>query len=73
VLFIDARKLGRMVDRTHRELTDADIRRIADTYHAWRSNPKNSHPASGELRVENAERIVQRQDATAQRRKEDSC
>jgi type I restriction-modification system DNA methylase subunit len=31
VLFIDARKLGRMVDRTHRELTDADVARIADT------------------------------------------
>src|SRR5262245_18351853 len=36
VLFIDARKLGRMVDRTHRELTDEDIARISDTYHAWR-------------------------------------
>ncbi|BAY52766.1 type I restriction system adenine methylase [Thermostichus vulcanus NIES-2134] len=36
VLFIDARKLGRMVDRTHRELTDEDIRKIANTYHAWR-------------------------------------
>ena len=36
LLFIDARKLGRMVDRTHRELTDEDIARIADTYHAWR-------------------------------------
>ncbi|MBN1869533.1 MAG: SAM-dependent DNA methyltransferase [Candidatus Omnitrophica bacterium] len=36
VLFIDARKLGRMVDRTHRELTDDDIARIAGTYHAWR-------------------------------------
>ena len=36
VLFIDARKLGRMVDRTHRELTDEDIARIAETYHAWR-------------------------------------
>jgi len=35
-LFIDARKLGRMVDRTHRELTDEEIARIADTYHAWR-------------------------------------
>jgi type I restriction enzyme M protein len=35
VLFIDARKLGRMVDRTHRDLTDEDIARIADTYHAW--------------------------------------
>ena len=37
VLFIDARKLGNMVDRTHRELSDADIARIADTYHAWRA------------------------------------
>ena len=36
VLFIDARTLGRMVDRTHRELTDEDIARIADAYHAWR-------------------------------------
>ncbi len=36
VLFIDARKLGEMEDRTHRRLADADIARIADTYHAWR-------------------------------------
>ena len=36
ILFIDARKLGQMVDRTHRELTDEEIARIADTYHAWR-------------------------------------
>ncbi len=35
ILFIDARSLGSMVDRTHRELTDNDIARIADTYHAW--------------------------------------
>ena len=36
MLFIDARKLGALVDRTRRELSDADIARIADTYHAWR-------------------------------------
>jgi type I restriction enzyme M protein len=35
-LFIDARNLGTMIDRVHRELTDADIRKIADSYHAWR-------------------------------------
>jgi len=35
-LFIDARKLGVMVDRTHRELTAEEIVRIARTYHAWR-------------------------------------
>ena len=36
ILFIDARKLGHMVDRTRREFSDADIAKIADTYHAWR-------------------------------------
>ena len=36
VLFIDARKLGHMVDRTHKELTIENITRIAETYHAWR-------------------------------------
>ena len=36
ILFIDARKLGRMADRTHKDLTDEDIARIANTYHARR-------------------------------------
>jgi type I restriction enzyme M protein len=35
-LFIDARKLGSLIDRTHRELSDDEIARIAKTYHAWR-------------------------------------
>ncbi len=39
VLFIDARKLGVLVDRTHRELTENEITRIARTYHAWRGEP----------------------------------
>ena len=34
-LFIDARKMGHMVDRTRRDLSPDDIARIADTYHAW--------------------------------------
>ncbi len=37
-LFIDARKLGRMIDRVHRELTDEDFQKIAGTYHAWRGD-----------------------------------
>lgn len=37
-LFIDARKLGTMIDRVHRELTEEDIHKIADTYHAWRGD-----------------------------------
>ena len=35
-LFIDARKLGHMIDRTHRDLSPEDISRVADTYHSWR-------------------------------------
>src|SRR5205807_7918331 len=35
-LFIDARKLGVLVDRTHRELPEEEIARIAKAYHAWR-------------------------------------
>lgn len=38
-LFIDARNMGQMVDRTRRELSDADIQTIADTYHRWRARP----------------------------------
>ncbi len=40
ILFIDARKLGVLVDRTRRELTDEEVKKIADTYHAWRGEPK---------------------------------
>ena len=36
VLFIDARNLGYMVDRAERALSDEDIAKIADTFHAWR-------------------------------------
>ncbi len=36
VLFIDARKLGHMIDRKVRELSEDDIRKIADTYQNWR-------------------------------------
>ena len=43
-LFIDARKMGTLIDRVHRELTDTDLAKIVSTYHAWRSHP---HPTSG--------------------------
>ena len=37
-LFIDARKMGTLIDRVHRELSDEDIAKIAGTYHAWRGD-----------------------------------
>ncbi|MEU8522881.1 class I SAM-dependent DNA methyltransferase [Streptomyces sp. NPDC048577] len=36
VLFIDARAMGAMIDRTERILTHEDLEKISDTYHAWR-------------------------------------
>ena len=36
ILFLDARKLGSMISRTQREFAQEDIRKLADTYHAWR-------------------------------------
>ncbi|MBN1303334.1 MAG: SAM-dependent DNA methyltransferase [Anaerolineales bacterium] len=47
ILFIDARNLGNMVTRRNRELTDADIATIADTYHAWRSLPSPDGRGAG--------------------------
>ena len=64
-----------MIDRVHRELTETDIHKIADTYHAWRGDVGAIHESpqphelfkqllpkliSGELRVPDAERIVER-------------
>jgi type I restriction enzyme M protein len=37
-LFIDARKMGSMVSRVNRELTQGDIEKIVDTYHSWKSD-----------------------------------
>ncbi len=42
ILFIDARKLGTMVDRRHRELSEKELKQIADTYHNWR-NPDGDY------------------------------
>ena len=60
-LFIDARKLGTLVDRTHRELTDEDIARIAETYHAWRGE-------NGRRRVRRRARLLQERHHRGDRR-----
>ncbi|GER93012.1 hypothetical protein A45J_0743 [hot springs metagenome] len=33
--------MGHLIDRTHKELSDEEIKKIADTYHAWKSNKSN--------------------------------
>ena len=40
VLFVDARRMGQMSDRIHRELTGNEIRKISGTYNAWRGDQK---------------------------------
>jgi type I restriction enzyme M protein len=37
-LFIDARKLGFLINRVQRDFTDEEVARIAGTYHAWRGD-----------------------------------
>jgi type I restriction enzyme M protein len=54
-LFIDARKLGTLIDRVHRELTDADLEKITSTYHAWRGRASLGVPPSGGQSRVNAE------------------
>ncbi len=44
-LFIDARNMGSMISRIHKELTADDIAEIANTYHAWRGEPVTESPA----------------------------
>jgi type I restriction enzyme M protein len=54
-LFIDARKLGILIDRVHRDLTESDIAKIAGTYHAWRGDHlKSPRPTGGEGQGEGA-------------------
>lgn len=47
-LFIDARNIGSMVDRTHKELSADDIAAIAKTYHAWRGDAQGCASVAGD-------------------------
>jgi len=48
-LFIDARNMGSMIDRTHKELTVDDIAEIAGTYHAWRGEGEDDAQGSASV------------------------
>jgi len=61
-LFIDARKLGYMADRTHKELSKEDIDKIVDTFHAWRGTNKNNYEdIAGFCKVAKLEEIQENQ------------
>ena len=49
-LFIDARQMGSLIDRRHRDFSEEDIARIANTYHAWQGNVQTG---TKEVRKEN--------------------
>ena len=61
VLFIDARKLGHMVDRTRKEFSGEDIAKIAGAYHAWRSEPESGayEDDSGFCKAAKLEEIIE--------------
>jgi type I restriction enzyme M protein len=46
-LFIDARKMGTLIDRVHRELTNEDLAKIVSTYHAWRGEGDSYEDVAG--------------------------
>jgi type I restriction enzyme M protein len=48
-LFIDARKLGRLIDRVHRDLSHEETQRIAQTYHVWRDSDDSLRNPHSEL------------------------
>jgi type I restriction enzyme M protein len=57
VLFVDARKLGTMVTRRLRELSDADIAQISDTYHSWRNHDGGYQDVPGFARAASLDEI----------------
>jgi type I restriction enzyme M protein len=61
-LFIDARRMGVLTDRVHRELTDVDIEKIVSTYHTWRClKDTGSHQdAAGFVKVASISEIAVR-------------
>lgn len=50
-LFIDARKMGKLVDRVHRELSEEDLAKIAGMYHLWRGDKESVRPEHVEGRT----------------------
>lgn len=57
ILFIDARKMGTMVTRKNRELTEEDLDKISETYHAWRTIDGKYEDVKGFCKVAKMEEV----------------
>lgn len=57
ILFIDARKMGNMVTRKHRELSDEEIKNIYDTYHNWKLQDDTYKDVEGFCKSANLEEV----------------
>jgi type I restriction enzyme M protein len=58
VLFIDARQLGAMSTRRLRRLSDDDVQKIAETYHAWRNHDGGFAESAGFARAASLDEIA---------------
>jgi type I restriction enzyme M protein len=58
-LFIDGRKMGVLTDRVHRDLTDPEIGRITNTYHAWRNKDGKYFDIAGFCKTSTVKEIQQ--------------
>jgi len=59
ILFIDARNMGTMIDRRHRVLTEDDIKKISQTYHAWRGELEGYQDVKGFCKSAKLEEVRQ--------------
>jgi type I restriction enzyme M protein len=59
ILFIDARKLGVMLNRRNRELKEEDIKLISDTYHKWRNVNGGYENIAGFCKAATMEEVIQ--------------
>lgn len=57
ILFIDAREMGVMIDRRHRELTTEEIQQISETYHNWRNKEGKYEDIPGFCRAAKIEEV----------------
>jgi len=57
ILFIDARQMGKMIDRRHRELTEEELEKIANTYHSWRNKKGDYEDVKGFCKATEIEEV----------------